>query len=52
MTALERTGGTVGAGGADLRQALGSLDIELVSGSGAAGRQPCGRRLDGAGPAG
>jgi len=33
MTALEQTGGTVGAGGADLRQALGSLDVQLVSGS-------------------
>ena len=33
MIALGRTGGTVGAGGADLRQALGSLDVELVSGS-------------------
>ncbi len=33
MTALERTGGSVGTGGADLRQALGSLHVELVSGS-------------------
>jgi len=32
LTALERTGGTVGTGGAALREALGSLDIDLVSG--------------------
>jgi len=32
LTALERTGGTVGTGGAALQEALGTLDIDLVSG--------------------
>ena len=32
MRALEQSGGTVGTGGAALRQALGSLDTDLVAG--------------------